>query len=205
MRHSEKVKIGIFVFSSLAIIRKQSHSRDLGHFGLARSAWYTKHMENTQTGKKIFLSPSEDHEDSSLSLVSERSRNKVIFIVDDDKFLLDMYTFKFKERGFEVIQAISGADALEKLKSGIIPDVMLLDVVMPTMDGFELLGIIKKKDLAPKAKVIILSNLGQPADIEKGRSLGASGYVIKASATPSEVVEKVMIVLGGSESFAEVN
>jgi DNA-binding response OmpR family regulator len=129
---------------------------------------------------------------------------KKIFIVDDDKFLLDMYTFKFKEKGFDVVQAFGSVDALNKLKGGISPDVILLDVVMPAMDGFELLSIIKKENLASTAKVIILSNLGQSTDVEKGRSLGASGYVIKASATPSEVVEKVMIVLGGAETFTEV-
>lgn len=127
-----------------------------------------------------------------------------IFIVDDDKFLLDMYTFKFKEKGFDVTQAYGSVDALNKLKGGIIPDVMLIDIVMPTMDGFDLLTIIKNENLAPKAKVVILSNLGQPVDIEKGRNLGANGYVIKASSTPSEVVAKVMIVLGGEESFAKV-
>lgn len=131
-------------------------------------------------------------------------KQKKIFIVDDDKFLLDMYTFKFNEKGFDVVQALGSVDALSKLKSGIVPDILLLDLVMPTMDGFELLSIIKNEKLAPDAKVIILSNLGQPADIEKGRTLGANGYVIKASATPSEVVEKVMIVLGGGETFAQV-
>lgn len=130
---------------------------------------------------------------------------KKIFIVDDDKFLLDMYTYKFKEKGFEVTQAFGSIDALNKLKGGIIPDIMLLDVVMPTMDGFELLELIKNEKLAPNAKVIVLSNLGQPADVEKGRNLGANGYVIKASATPSEVVEKVMTVLGGGEAFAQVD
>ncbi len=133
-------------------------------------------MENTQAGKKIF-------------------------IVDDDKFLLDMYTFKFKEKGFDVVQAFGSVDALDKLKGGIVPDVVLLDVVMPAMDGFELLALIRERGLATTAKVIILSNLGQPSDIEKGRSLGANGYVIKASATPSEVVEKVIKVLNGGQTF----
>ena len=133
-------------------------------------------MENTQAGKKIF-------------------------IVDDDKFLLDMYTFKFKEKGFEVIQAFGSVDALDKLKGGIVPDVVLLDVVMPAMDGFELLALIRERGLATTAKAIILSNLGQPSDREKGRSLGANGYVIKASATPSEVVEKVLKVLNGGQTF----
>lgn len=132
-------------------------------------------------------------------------QGKKIFIVDDDKFLLDMYTFKFKEKGFDVVQAFGSVDALAKLKGGIRPDIMLLDVVMPAMDGFELLSLIRSENLAENAKVIILSNLGQPSDVEKGRSLGANGYVIKASATPSEVVEKVMTVLGGGESFAQVD
>lgn len=136
--------------------------------------------------------------------MEQTQQAKKIFIVDDDKFLLDMYTFKFKEKGFEVVQAFGSVDALNKLKGGIVPDIMLLDVVMPMMDGFELLALIKNEKLAPNAKVIVLSNLGQPSDIEKGRALGANGYVVKASATPSEVVEKVLAVLGGGESFAEV-
>lgn len=130
---------------------------------------------------------------------------KKILIVDDDKFLLDMYTYKFKEKKFDVMQALGSIEALNKLKEGITPDVILLDVVMPAMDGFELLTLIKSEKLAPNAKVIMLSNLGQPSDVEKGRSLGARGYVVKASATPSEVVEKVLIVLGGEESFAKVD
>jgi len=129
---------------------------------------------------------------------------KKVFICDDDKFLLDMYSFKFKERGFEVIQAFGSVDALTKLRDGIVPDVMLIDIVMPTMDGFELLAIIKSEKIAPNAKIIILSNLGQPADIEKGRALGVNGYVIKASASPSEVVDRVLTVLGGGEVFAKV-
>jgi CheY-like chemotaxis protein len=133
------------------------------------------------------------------------TQDKKILIVDDDKFLLDMYTFKFKEKGFEVTQAFGSIDALNKLKGGIKPNVILLDVVMPAMDGFELLALLKNENLVDDAKVIILSNLGQPSDIEKGRSLGANGYVIKASATPSEVVERVMTVLDGGESFAKVD
>lgn len=138
-------------------------------------------------------------------MTESSQQGKKIFIVDDDKFLLDMYTYKFKEKGFEVTQAFGSIDALDKLKGGVKPDVMLLDVVMPAMDGFELLGLIKSEKLAGDAKVIILSNLGQSADVEKGRALGASGYVVKASATPSEVVEKVMTVLSGGESFAHVD
>ncbi|MFA5996931.1 MAG: response regulator [Candidatus Paceibacterota bacterium] len=129
---------------------------------------------------------------------------KKIFIIDDDKYLLDMYTVKFAEQGFEVTQAVGSIDALTRLKEGNIPDLLLLDVVMPTMDGFELLAVIKKENLAPSCKIVMLSNLGQPSDIERGRSLGAHGYIIKASATPAEVVEKATIVLCGENLFANV-
>lgn len=114
-----------------------------------------------------------------------------IFIVDDDKFLLDMYALKFNEVGFEVCAAGSGADALDKLSDGFVPDIILLDVVMPGMDGFELLRNIKEKKLVPSAKIIIFSNIGQENDIERGKKMGADGYIVKASVTPTEAVEKV--------------
>lgn len=120
---------------------------------------------------------------------------KKVMVVDDDKFLLDMYAIKFGENGFDVIAALGSTDALNKLKDGVSPDVVLLDVVMPVMDGFELLAAIKKENLAPQAKTVILSNLGQQTDIDKGTSLGANGYIVKANATPSEVVEKVREIL----------
>lgn len=136
--------------------------------------------------------------------MEQKQHGKKILIVDDDKFLLDMYTFKFTEKGFEVTQAFGSIDAVNKLKDGILPDVMLFDVVMPAMDGFELLALVKSEKLAPDSKIIILSNLGQPSDIEKGRELGANGYVVKAATTPSEVVEKVLVVLSGEDVFTEV-
>ncbi len=115
-----------------------------------------------------------------------------ILIVDDDKFLLDMYTIKFREKEFEVDSAFGSMNALAKLKEKNDFDVVVMDIVMPAMDGFELLSEIKKSKLAESAKMIILSNLGQPSDIEKGEKLGADGYIVKAESTPSEVVEKVM-------------
>ena len=115
-----------------------------------------------------------------------------VYIIDDDKFLLDMYSMKFTEKGFEVGVAFGSIEALEKLKSGFKPDIILLYIVMPTMDGFELLSEIKKNGYAEGAVVVILSNLGQQEDVEKGTQLGADGYIIKASSTPTEVVEKVL-------------
>tara|TARA_Y100000310_G_scaffold334874_1_gene415591 strand:- start:17 stop:448 length:432 start_codon:yes stop_codon:yes gene_type:complete len=124
--------------------------------------------------------------------VEQSNKKYTIFIVDDDKFLLDMYSMKFTERDFVVEVAFGSTEALEKLKQNFKPDIMLLDIVMPTMDGFELLSEIKKNNLAEGAVIIILSNLGQQEDVEKGSQLGADGYIIKASSTPTEVVNKVL-------------
>lgn len=114
-----------------------------------------------------------------------------IFIVDDDNFLLDMYALKFTEKGYEVMPSGGSEDALAKLRGGFVPDVMLLDIVMPKMDGFELMKTINKEKLGGKAIKIVLSNRGQQSDIDTGSALGASSYIVKATATPSEVVKKV--------------
>ncbi len=120
---------------------------------------------------------------------------KKILIVDDDSFLLDMYALKFNQSNFAVTTALGPEIALEKLRGGFVPDVMLLDIVMPIMDGFELMEKMKEEKLAPDATRIILSNRGQPSDIARGESLGAAGYIVKASSTPSEVIAKVTEII----------
>lgn len=121
--------------------------------------------------------------------------NKTIIIIDDDKFLLDMYSMKFTEQGFKVEPCSSAEEALDKIQAGIKPEIFLVDVVMQRMDGFTFVQTIKEKNLSGSAAVIILSNLGQKEDIERGLKLGADGYIIKASATPSEVVTKVLQIV----------
>jgi len=113
-----------------------------------------------------------------------------ILLVDDDEFLLDMYSTKFKEEGFDVDIASSGEEALTKLRKSSYP-IVLLDIVMPGLDGFEVLSRVKKENLAGNAVIIVLSNLGQKEDIERGLELGAKDYVVKAHFTPREVVEKI--------------
>jgi DNA-binding response OmpR family regulator len=115
-----------------------------------------------------------------------------VFIIDDDAFLLDMYALKFSQKNFVVETASGTLLALEKLRGGYIPNIIVVDLVMPAMDGFEFLETIRTEKLASDALVIILSNLGQQEDIDRGLALGAAGYIIKASATPSEVVDKVL-------------
>jgi len=118
-----------------------------------------------------------------------------ILIVDDDKFLLDMYTLKFTEKGFAVDQAMNGPEALQKVDGGLTPDIFLVDIVMPEMDGFELIQHLIQRQKEKRSAIIVLSNLGQKEDVEKGLSLGADGYIVKASATPSEVVDKVVEIV----------
>jgi len=120
----------------------------------------------------------------------ENNKPKVL-IVDDDKFLLNMYSIKFSKKNFEVNSAISGEEALNKIKGGYVPDIILLDIIMPGMDGFEVLNNLKKEKLAQESLVIMLTNQGQLADIEKAKDIGIGGYIIKATTIPSEVVEEV--------------
>jgi DNA-binding response OmpR family regulator len=127
-----------------------------------------------------------------MGMPKEKSEQYNILIIDDDSFLLDMYALKFSQRNFNVTSTSGTLLALEKLRAGYVPEIILVDLVMPAMDGFEFLEKIRSEGLASQAMIIILSNLGQQEDIDRGLLLGASGYIIKASATPSEVVEKVL-------------
>ncbi len=119
------------------------------------------------------------------------TKNPKVFIVDDDKFLLNMYSLKFGKNNFEVNSASSGEEVISKIKGGYTPDIILLDIVMPGMDGFEILEAIRKEKLAPEASIIMLTNQGQLSDIERAKSFGINGYIIKATTIPSEVVEEV--------------
>ncbi len=118
-----------------------------------------------------------------------------IYLIDDDRFLLDMYAVKFKAGGHEVTAFQSGEEALTALREQPAPNAILLDIVMPNIDGFQVLETIKKEGLAKESKIIVLSNQGQESDIERAKTLGAAGYIVKASAIPSEVyAESVKII-----------
>lgn len=118
-----------------------------------------------------------------------------ILIVDDDSFLLDMYALKFSQNNFEVYTAGGGINALEKLKGGLSPDILLIDIIMPEMDGFEVLTQINTQKLCPNCVKIILSNKSEQRDMDEGNQLGAAGYIVKANFTPAEVIEQVVKIL----------
>lgn len=125
----------------------------------------------------------------------DEKKKHLILIIDDDSFLLDMYAVRFTQAGFTVETAMNVSETMEKLRAGLKPDVCLLDVVMPEVDGFELLEQINKENLIPKTLKIFLSNLGQEQDIVRGKALGATSYIVKANSTPSEVVEHIEQIL----------
>lgn len=118
-----------------------------------------------------------------------------LLIVDDDKFLLDMYSVKFKEAGFEVTLCPSSTDALKKIQEGLAPDAILLDMVMPEMNGLELLAKLHQEKNAEHSAIVVLSNQGQAGDIEEAKKIGVDGYIVKASTIPSEVLDKVQDIL----------
>ena len=123
------------------------------------------------------------------------NQNTKILIVEDDNAILEMYNLKFKEENFNILTAMDGLDGLEIARKEL-PAIILLDIMMPKMDGFAVLTELKNDPKTKGIPVLMLSNLGQQADIEKGKNLGETDYIVKASMTPTQVVEKVKSYLG---------
>jgi DNA-binding response OmpR family regulator len=117
-----------------------------------------------------------------------------VYLVDDDRFLLDLYAVKFKNAGHDVTVFGGGEELLTTLrKADEKPaDAILLDLIMPGVDGFQTLETIRKEKLAAGTKIIILSNQGQDSDIERAKKLAVDDYIIKASSIPSEVFAKTL-------------
>jgi DNA-binding response OmpR family regulator len=122
------------------------------------------------------------------------SKKIKVLIVEDDPFLLKMYAEKFEIENFSVFIAEDGKKGL-KIAAKEIPDIILLDIILPEMSGFDVLKELKANDGTKRIPVILLTNLSQRDDINKGLSLGANDYLIKAHFMPSEVVEKVKALL----------
>ncbi len=120
---------------------------------------------------------------------------KKIFLVEDDLFLSDMYRTKFSLSGYDMPHAEDGETAMRMIKEAK-PDLVLLDIVLPKKSGFDVLKDLKADPELAKTPVILLTNLSQKDDVDRGFKLGATDYIIKAHFTPAEVVAKVEKVLG---------
>jgi two-component system KDP operon response regulator KdpE len=114
-----------------------------------------------------------------------------VLLLDDDKFLVDMYSMKFVREGYTVQACLKAEDALAMLEGGFQADAIVFDILMPEFDGFAFLQKMQEKHLAPDAIRIALSNQNNDADKTRALSLGADRYIVKASMIPSEVVTTV--------------
>ena len=124
------------------------------------------------------------------------STQKKILCIDDDRFLLDMYALKFSKANYQVKTCDSTLAALKMIKEeGYTPDVITCDIVMPGMDGLSLVEVIRKENLIPKAVIIMLTNQGSPDDIARAKKLTVDGYIVKATAIPSEVLAEVQKIV----------
>lgn len=121
-------------------------------------------------------------------------KKHTLLLVEDDGFLASIFAQKFELEGFEVVYATNGEDGIRLAKKDT-PDIILLDLLMPKMDGFEALEQLKKDEKLKAVPVLIMSNLGSREDIERCYELGASGYIIKAHSLPHETVHMVKKLL----------
>jgi len=128
-----------------------------------------------------------------------------ILLVEDDSFISGMYQTKLTSMGYEVEIKEDGGSAWERLQQDPLPDLVLLDIVLPKKDGFEILEGLRSDGRTKDLPVILLTNLGQKPDVERGIKLGADDYIIKAHYTPSEVVEKIKAILEGGSTGSDDN
>jgi len=119
---------------------------------------------------------------------------KKILLVEDDSFLAGMYVSKLNLEDFEVSLADNGEDGL-KIAKHKLPNLILLDILLPQMDGFEVLKRLKENPQTAKIPIILLTNLGQKKDVDRGLALGAKDYLIKAHFMPNEVIAKIKKIL----------
>ncbi|OGZ27476.1 MAG: hypothetical protein A2365_03325 [Candidatus Nealsonbacteria bacterium RIFOXYB1_FULL_40_15] len=121
--------------------------------------------------------------------------NNIILLVEDDPFLIDIYTTKLKEVGYNVQVAQDGEEAMSKIKE-YKPDLVLLDIVLPTVNGWEILKRVKKDEELSGVRIVILSNLAEKEEVERGINAGAIKYLVKAHYTPTEVVAEIRKIIG---------
>jgi len=119
---------------------------------------------------------------------------KTILIIEDDSFLRELMVRRVVKEGFSALEANTGEEGLEKIKKEK-PDLVLLDLMLPGIGGLEVLKKIKGDNDLKSTPVIILSNLAEPEEIEKGIKMGAIDYLIKAHLTPREIIDKVKTIL----------
>ncbi len=133
-------------------------------------------------------------EDAVEASVNKDYSNVTLLVVEDDTFLNSLMVKRLLKEGYDVLSATDGAQALKTLGTKI-PDLIILDLVMPRMNGLETLKKIKADPKYNSVSVIILSNLGQKHEIEESKNLGAEDFLVKANFTPKEITERINAIL----------
>lgn len=117
-------------------------------------------------------------------------KQKEILVIEDDQFLVKIYESKFKKEGFAVRSAYDGKEGLKEVKKKL-PNIIILELILPNLDGFSFLEKIKKEPKLAGVPVIILTDLGQKADIERGKELGAVEYFVKVDTPLSKIIKTI--------------
>jgi two-component system, chemotaxis family, chemotaxis protein CheY len=119
---------------------------------------------------------------------------KRILIIEDEIILRNLLEKKFKQEGYEVTVAVDGEDGIEKMRENK-PDLIVLDIIMPRLDGFGVMEKMKEDDNLKDIYIMIVSNSGQPVELDRARRLGARDWLIKTDFDPQEVISKVSKIL----------
>lgn len=127
-------------------------------------------------------------------IIDQKTRKKILLVEDDDA-LASVYTTRLEAENFVVERADNGEEALAKAVD-YHPDLILLDVMMPKMSGFDVLDILRNTPGVANAKVIMMTALGQDADLKLGEELGADDYMVKSQVVISDVVDRIKQHLG---------
>ena len=117
-----------------------------------------------------------------------------ILLVEDDSMIVEMYKLRFEEEGFEVTVTEKGSEAIE-LAASLKPDIVLLDIILPEVDGFNILQSLKADGKTDKLPVLMLTNLAQESDRQRAITMGANDYFVKSQHTPSDVLQKVKEII----------
>lgn len=131
---------------------------------------------------------------------NSEQKKYTIVVIEDDKYLADIYATKLKLEGFNVEIANDGEVGVDIVKK-LIPDLILLDIMLPKMDGFSVLHAIKTDEKTKDITVIMLTNLNSPDDVKRGLELGAADYMVKAHFVPADIVTKVKNILKISDNL----
>jgi DNA-binding response OmpR family regulator len=128
-------------------------------------------------------------------IIMKKEEKKLnILLIEDEEMLSSMYKTKFEKEGFTVDVAVDGEDGIEKSQNHEY-DIFLVDIILPKLNGFAVLKSIREIKKYKNTPVLMLTNLGQDEDVKKGKSLGASDYLVKANFTPSQILEKINLLL----------